>query len=109
MPPGIHQLPEAGVWSIQWQSWRWSWQNAKYPPPFLHAYEDVVTPNIIESLGVCAGIYPFNFRVMVPSWEKTAQQSSKPYMIPEPHREKWGKKRQHIIRKKGPAIPVKTP
>ncbi|KAJ7010554.1 hypothetical protein NC653_001110 [Populus alba x Populus x berolinensis] len=73
---GIHQLPEARVWSIQWQSWRWSWLNAKYPPPFLRAYEDVVTPNIIESLGVCAGIYPFNFRVMVPLWVSLQYSSS---------------------------------
>lgn len=52
------------------------WVLAKYPPPFLHAYEDVVTPNIIESLGVCAGIYPFNFRVMVPLWVSLQNYSS---------------------------------
>lgn len=69
--------------SLHFQSKSWVfflydliWVLAKYPPPFLHAYEDVVTPNIIESLGVCAGIYPFNFRVMVPLWVSLQYSSS---------------------------------
>ncbi|KAJ7009230.1 hypothetical protein NC653_000013 [Populus alba x Populus x berolinensis] len=72
---------------------------AKYPPPFLRAYEDVVTPNIIESLGVCAGIYPFNFRDVI-IWAKFQLH------LEIDHVSRMFKGRHVLL---GPAIPVKTP